>query len=153
MGFDMLNVWIWLRLHDLLSDQSCLLIIFITLYCFFFDLLPQRASIGCLVRCLRELVEPVLLSAIGDDPIIASASTVSDLSIIEPWRLLDQYTPKVIDFYLRTNLNFLVVFFVLMPLPNSIDSISSALSRALEFWMNTISSDTNSWNWIDMLWY
>ena len=42
----------------------------------------------------------------------------SDLSIIEPWRLhLDQYTSKVIDIYLRTNLNFLI--FILMPPSNS----------------------------------
>ena len=68
----------------------------------------------------------------------------SDLSIIEPWRLyLDQYTIKITDLYLRTNLNFIVVFFVLMPPPNSIDSTSSASSRALKFWTNTISSDTN----------
>ena len=76
----------------------------------------------------------------------------SDLSIIEPWLHLDQYTPKLIDFYLKTNLNFLLIFFILMPLPNSIDLTSSS-SRALEFWRNTISSDTICCNWIDILWY
>ena len=56
---------------------------------------------------------------------------------------LVQYIPKVIDFFLRINLNFLFVFFILMPPSNSIDSTSSFSSRALESWTNTISSDTN----------
>jgi len=68
----------------------------------------------------------------------------SDLSIIDPWILhLDQYTSKVIDHYLRINLNFLVVFFILMPPPNFIDSTFSSSSRAHESWTNTFSSDTN----------
>ena len=78
----------------------------------------------------------------------------SDLSINKPWRLhLDQYTLKVIDLYLRINLNFVVIFFILMPPPNSIDLTSSTSSRALESWTNTISSDTICCNEIDMLWY
>ena len=136
-----LIIWIRLRLHDLPSEQSHPLIVFITLLCFFFALLPQRAFMGCLVRCLRELIELVLSSAIGDDPIIDVASTVFRSE--HHWALTTppyQYTPKVIDLYLRTNLNFLVVFFILMPPPNSIDLTSSS-SRALEFWTNTISSD------------
>jgi len=57
----------------------------------------------------------------------------SDLNIIELWWLhLNQYTTKVIDFYLRTNLNFLIIFFILMPPSNSIDLTSSSSSRALE---------------------
>ena len=104
-------------------------------------MLLQRASMGCLMWCLSELVELVLLSAIGDDP--APRLPCLDLSIIESWRLhLDQYSPNAIDLYLRINLNFLVVFFILMPPPNSIDSTSSASSRTLESWTNPI-SETN----------
>ena len=76
IGFNTLIVWIRLRLHDLPSDQSHSLIIFITLCCFSYDLLLQWASMGCLVQCLCELVELVLSSAIGDDLIIASSSAV-----------------------------------------------------------------------------
>ena len=71
-AFNTLIIWI-LRLHDLPSDKSHQLIIFITLHCFSFDLLLQQASMGCLVRCLHELV---LLFAIGDNPIITSAFTM-----------------------------------------------------------------------------
>ena len=58
-----------------------------------------------------------------------------DLNIIKSWWLhLDQYIPKVYDLYLRTNLNFLIVFFILIPPRNSIDLTSSSSSRALKFW-------------------
>jgi len=78
-------------------------------------------------------------------------TTMFRLSIIEPWRLhLEQYTLKVIDLYLRTNINFLIVFFILMPPPNSLE-ISS--SRAFESWTNTINSDPICCDEIDILWY
>ena len=78
----------------------------------------------------------------------------SDLGVINPWRLhLDQYTLKIIDLYLRTNLNFLVVFFILMPPPNSIELTSSSSYRALESWTNTTSSDNICCDEIDILWY
>ena len=67
---------------------------------------------GCLVWCLRELIELALPSAIGDDQTIVAASTGFRLK--HHWFLwlhLDQYTSKVIDLHLRTNLNFLCCIF------------------------------------------
>jgi len=121
---------------------------------FFLDLLPQWPFMGCLVWCLHELIELSCrfpLTMIRSSPLRLPCS---DLSVIEPWWLhLDQYTLKVIYLYLKTNINFLVVFFIFMPPPNSIDSTASSSSGALESWTNTISSDTIccNWNWYALI--
>jgi len=114
--FDTLIVGIRLWLHKLSSDQSRPLIVFINPLLFFlllantvFYLHQQqillKSYIGCFVRCLRELVKLALSSVVGDNPIIASTS--SAFRFENHWAFhLDQYTPKVIKLYLRTNLKF-----------------------------------------------
>jgi len=153
IGFDTLIVWIRLRLHDLPSDQFRPLIVsspstIFPLTCYHSEP-PWDALCDAFMSSSSLSCRPSLA-------MIRSSSlhlTCSDLSIIEPWWLhLNQYTSKVIDLYIRTNLNFLVVFFILMPPPNSIDLTSySSSSRALESWTNTISFDTICCDEIDML--
>jgi len=67
----------------------------------------QRASMGCLVGASVRLstlpYRPLLVMVRSSPPRLSH----SDMYIIEPWWLhLVQHTPKVIDLYLRTNINF-----------------------------------------------
>ena len=102
-----------------------------------FDLLPQRASMGCLVWCLRELIELVLSSVIGDDSITTSASTVFKSEhywalTTPPWSIYSkshQSLPrahKIIKRYKKNNTQF-----------NT--STGRELERAL--WINLIQID------------
>ena len=154
IGFDTLIIWIRLRLHNLPSNRSRPLIVFITLRYFFLWLVIAASLHGmpCAMPPWARRARLVVRHWRWSHQRLRVYH--ANLSIIEPWRLhLDQYTLKVIGLYLRTYLNFLVVFFILMPSSNSIDSTFSASSRALKAWTNTFRSDTICCNEIDMLWY
>ena len=139
--FDTLILWVWLWLHD----PSSIHLVHWSSFCYFFFNFLLLFAVHTNSKSTWSPIWDVLCDASvssSSSPYHPSLAMIrsspprlpcSNLSIIDPWGLhLDQYTPKVINLYLRTIWTFFAVFFALMPLPNSIDLTSPSPYWALE---------------------